>query len=210
MTDLRFHYPDYDVLASIDEWDAHTKELVLKRLGPFPEKRFLEQDELSKLRLIIRHMVYDDRDDIIDWILYYIDRRLDSGIGESHREPTEPPEQVLIREGLKALDKLSLKLYNKNFIDADVKEQYEMLALLQLKKAADIPEWTTIPQKALFQKLLDLIISSYYSHPKIWSEMGYGGPAYPRGYYRIELSFIDPWEAKRSVQNRRGGGEDGE
>ncbi|MBS3969385.1 MAG: gluconate 2-dehydrogenase subunit 3 family protein, partial [Clostridia bacterium] len=164
---------------------------------PFPEKRFLEEQEVRKLRLIIKHIVYDNRDDIFDWILYYIDQRLHSEIGEFQRKPSTPPEKVLIREGLKALDKLSETLYNKSFADAGVKEQFDMLASVQLGKAASIPQWAVIPQKDLFNKLLDMIISTYYSHPTIWSEIGYGGPAYPRGYYRIELSFTDPWEAQR-------------
>lgn len=197
MSDIKSHYPDYNVMDSIKEWDEHTREIVLKRLGPFPEKRFLEEQEVRKFRLIIRHLTYDDRDEIFDWILYYIDQRLHSEIGEFQRKLKTPPEKVLIREGLKALDKLSVTLYNKAFNDADIKEQFEMLASIQLEKAVPITEWGTIPQRDLFNKLLDMIISSYYSHPTIWSEMGYGGPAYPRGYYRIELGWTDPWEAKQ-------------
>ncbi len=198
MTDLKFHYPDYDVIAHRNEWDDNTKEIVLKRLGPFPEKRFLEEQEARKLRLIIKHLVYDNRDEIFDWILYFIDQRLHSEIGEFQRKLTTPPEKILIREGLKALDKLSETLYRKSFADTDLKEQFDMLASLQLGKAANIAEWATIPQKDLFNKLLGVIISAYYSHPTIWSEMGYGGPAYPRGYYRIELPWTDPWEAKQT------------
>ncbi len=202
MTDIKSYYPDYNVLDSINEWDEHTKEVVLKRLGPFPEKRFLQEQEVRKLRLIIKHMVYDERDDIFDWILSYMDQRLHSEIGEFQRKPGTPPEKVLIREGLKALDSLSFKLYQKSFEEAAVEEQFAMLASLQLGKAAQIPEWSKIPQKDLFNKLLDMIISTYYSHPTIWSEMGYGGPAYPRGYYRIELGWTDPWEAKSSTEKK--------
>lgn len=202
MTDIKSHYPDYNVLDSINEWDAHTKEVVLKRLGPFPEKRFLQEQEVRKLRLIIKHLVYDQRDDIFDWILSYMDQRLHSEIGENQRKPGTPPEKILIREGLKALDSLSTMLYQKSFEEAAVQEQFAMLASLQLGKAATIPEWTRIPQKDLFNKLLDMIISTYYSHPTIWSEIGYGGPAYPRGYYRIELGWTDPWEAKRPTEKK--------
>ena len=38
----------------------------------------------------------------------------------------------------------------------------------------------------------------YYSHPTAWSEMGFGGPASPRGYVRMELDRRDPWEAAES------------
>lgn len=203
------HYPGYDVTAAQEHWDAYTREIVLKRLGPFPKKRFLNDHEERMLRVIMRHLVYDDREDIFDWIAYFIDERLHTEIGEHHRKPTAPPEKVLVRDGLKAIDNLSKTLHNKDFVSADTKEQFAMLAALQMRKAASIPDWAAVPQRDLFDKLLGLVVSAYYSHPAVWSEIGYGGPAYPRGYYRIELGFIDPWEAKRKDTKTQGfdGGE---
>lgn len=55
---------------------------------------------------------------------------------------------------------------------------------------------TPVPQHEFFQKLLTLTVEAYYSHPKVWSGLGYGGPAYPRGYVRTQLGQLDPWEAK--------------
>ncbi len=57
--------------------------------------------------------------------------------------------------------------------------------------------WDGIPQKALFHKLLQLSVEAYYSHPLVWSEIGFGGPAYPRGYIRADQGQLDPWEAVR-------------
>jgi hypothetical protein len=54
-----------------------------------------------------------------------------------------------------------------------------------------------IPAKELFYKLLTESVAAYYSHPTVWSEIGYAGPAYPRGYVRTEWGITDPWEAKR-------------
>jgi hypothetical protein len=44
------------------------------------------------------------------------------------------------------------------------------------------------------------VLSSFYSHPWAWNEIGYGGPAYPRGYSRfgnpqLQPSEMEPWEA---------------
>ena len=36
---------------------------------------------------------------------------------------------------------------------------------------------------------------AYYAHPTAWSEIGWGGPASPRGYVRMDLNERDPWEA---------------
>ncbi|KAB2954269.1 gluconate 2-dehydrogenase subunit 3 family protein [Heliorestis acidaminivorans] len=197
------HYPDYDVLSLINEWDDHTKEIVLKRLGPFPEPQFLEEKEVKMLRLIAKHLCYENRDDIIDWIIYFLDQRLKSNIGEHQRKSSLPQEKILIREGLKATDEATAQKYGKNFISAEIKEQFEILSSMQQGKAPMIPRWDSILQKELFDKLLDIMISAYYSHPTIWSEIGYGGPAYPRGYYRIELGWTDPWEPRRPGADKK-------
>ena len=36
---------------------------------------------------------------------------------------------------------------------------------------------------------------SYYAHPTAWNEIGFGGPASPRGYVRMDFDRRDPWEA---------------
>ena len=35
---------------------------------------------------------------------------------------------------------------------------------------------------------------AYYSHPYAWDEIGFGGPAYPRAYMRLEHGEPEPWE----------------
>jgi hypothetical protein len=44
--------------------------------------------------------------------------------------------------------------------------------------------------------LLKDVIEVYYSHPAAWSEIGFGGPASPRGYARLGFDQHDPWEAE--------------
>jgi hypothetical protein len=39
------------------------------------------------------------------------------------------------------------------------------------------------------------IVLAYYAHPSAWSEIGWGGPASPRGYVRLDFNDRDPWEA---------------
>ena len=197
MMSTESHYPDYDVRDSLKEWDPLTTDLVLKRLGPFPPLKFIKDEEEPKLRRIAKHLVYDSRDEIIDWVIHFLDQRLNNNQGEYQRKPKSPPEDVLIRKGLQAIDTVAEKIYDNRFLEIKIRQQFEILSKLQVGKAPDIPAWSSIPQKELFDKLLTLTISAYFSHPTVWSEMGYGGPAYPRGYYRTEFGLADPWEAER-------------
>jgi hypothetical protein len=81
------------------------------------------------------------------------------------------------------------------FIESNDDAQLAILEQLN-KGKLDSTEWTIKLQKALFKKILSLAVDAYYSHPLIWSEIGYGGPAYPRGYVRAEIGNLDPWEAQ--------------
>jgi hypothetical protein len=48
------------------------------------------------------------------------------------------------------------------------------------------------------------ICGAYYSHPHAWSEIGFGGPANPRGYVRIYFDRRDPWEATEAKPDDEG------
>lgn len=208
MDSVKTHYPSYDVMALQDEWDSNTKEIVLKRLGPFGRCNFLTKKEEELLRLLAQHIVYDDRQEIIDWIIHHIDQQLDTEIGESQRKPDVSPEKTFIREGLKAIDKVFQQNFGKNFAESETQQQFQFVANLQLGKVIGITGWSKMLQKDLFKKLAELIVSAYYSHPTIWSEIGYGGPAYPRGYFRVEFGLADPWEAKKENAAPYGFGEE--
>ncbi len=197
MSDMVTYYPDYDVMDQAEEWDSHTKEIVKKRLGPFPRFRVLNTKEVDRLTAIAKHITYDDREEIIAWVVHHIDEKLDSPIGEGQRKKNTPMQRQLISDGLKALDHVAKLTHAKEFLGLDEKDQFEILAALQLGQCAQIPEWGRLPQKDLFKKLATLITEAYYSHPVVWSEIGYGGPVYPRSYVRIEFGLTDPWEAKR-------------
>lgn len=196
MNTVDTHYPEYSVMDMADEWDEHTREVVEKRLGPFPKYKFIKEKEARYLAIIAEHLINDDRKEILHWIVHHIDQSLAEIIGEAQRKVNTPPEQQLIREGLLALDHVSRLSFANEFGELDKKQQFEILAALDKGKTPQIPEWSKIPPKELFNKILGLVSEAYYSHPVIWSEIGYGGPVYPMSYVRIEYGVTDPWEAK--------------
>jgi hypothetical protein len=62
----------------------------------------------------------------------------------------------------------------------------------------EAPEWADLPPARFFKDvLLKAAAGFYYAHPDAWSEIGFGGPASPRGYVRLGFDQRDPWEAKR-------------
>jgi hypothetical protein len=47
-----------------------------------------------------------------------------------------------------------------------------------------------------WQLILGDAIEAYYAHPWAWDEIGFGGPAYPRAYFRLERGEAEPWEVE--------------
>lgn len=197
MEERRTRYPGFNVLSQVKEWDPHTRDIVLKRLGPFQGLKFLTPEEATMIKTIASHILYENREGILNYVVHHLDQTLASNIGESERKPKTPPAKDLIRQGLTALNKVAQKTAQKPFTWLDGASQFKIIAALQTETVEPIPDWSRIPPKELFVKLAGMMTKAYYSHPTIWSEIGYAGPAYPRGYVRIESGLTDPWEAKR-------------
>lgn len=186
-------YPGYDVLAHKEEWDENTRRIVLRRLGPF-SYTFLSEWEQEMIKAAAGHVAYEDRGEILAWIAAHVDQELAGGVGEDQRQPGIPPQAELVRDGLTMIENWAKQLYGSAFLEATADQQLQILQGLQLGQLPAVREWGRDRQKALFKKLAGLVVDAYYSHPWVWSEIGYGGPAYPRGYVRVELGLADPWE----------------
>jgi hypothetical protein len=54
----------------------------------------------------------------------------------------------------------------------------------------------------VFSLWLRYACSAFYSHPWAFNEIGYGGPAYPRGYKNLGLDRRENWEvAERDAKD---------
>ena len=86
-------YPGYDVLALQDEWDAVTRQIVNKRLGPFQYK-VCSHWEQTMIKTLAEHLTYDCRDEVLTWITAHVDQQLASPTGEAQRKPNTPPKRA--------------------------------------------------------------------------------------------------------------------
>jgi hypothetical protein len=55
--------------------------------------------------------------------------------------------------------------------------------------------WQRVPVHRFWTMLVEDCVEAYYAHPWAWDEIGFGGPAYPRGYIRLENGSAEPWES---------------
>jgi len=197
---MKSHYPDFDVLDEQDEWDEHTRSVVLNRLHNATRRLvFFDSTEAATLAAIFTELLDEQRQEILSFVISHLDNKLYQGLGEGERAEGTPPEEELIRSGLRALDAAAIVLYGHPIVQLTHEVRKALLQELQAGIIDANMKWSASLQTALFKKLAVNAVKAYYSHPTCWSEIGYAGPAYPRGYVRSEIGLTDPWEAKRSA-----------
>lgn len=174
---IESRYPDFDVMARSEEWDEHTRSVIANRMKDPGQPRFLTEAESATLRAAAARLLAETDPWLIGKVVEHIDTLLAQGPGDGYRKESVPPDQAHWRCGL--------ALLGEGFATQEPWWQDERLRTVS----------ETEPD--FFGTLLKECVSAYCSLPPVWSFMGYGGPAYPRGYVRIELGLVDPWEAKQ-------------
>jgi len=196
---FRTPYRSYDVLNKRDtpSWNEQTRQVVDERLARVPERRFFEPDEWATLEAVCHRLLpQPDRPHDPVPIVPWIDRKLHENQGPGYRYENLPPLRRAWRLGLAGIDKESHRRHRARFVDLDGEAQDAVLrAIRDGEVEGDL--WEELPPNRFFNSLLlDTVVGVYYAHPAAWSEIGYGGPASPRGYVRLGMDQRDPWEAK--------------
>ncbi|CAN5276467.1 gluconate 2-dehydrogenase subunit 3 family protein [soil metagenome] len=195
---LRTPYPGYDVLAKWDSpsWNEQTREVVARRLREVPERRFLSEDLYAVLEAVVARLLpQPDRPDDPVPIAPWLDHRLYTDGGDGYRRETMPPQREAWPQGLRALDAESRRRHGAGLCALDPAQQDDLLRDVQ-RGAVRGGSWESIPAAAFFGDVLSAAVGVYYALPAAWSEIGFGGPASPRGYVRLGADQRDPWEAE--------------
>jgi hypothetical protein len=138
----------------------------------------------------------DDR--LPEWqipIVNYIDERLFENRIHGYQYEDMPPDREAYRLGIRAIDDTAKLLHAVPFANLNSLEQDSILkSIHDSKKLAAQNIWAKLPIKRFWSLLVQDCVSAYYAHPWAWDEIGYGGPAYPRAYMRLEGGMPEPWE----------------
>jgi hypothetical protein len=193
---VRERFPGYDVLAKrrSPSWNEQTRRVIDQRLAMPREPRFLSPDEFRTLEAVSARIVPQPPDREPVPIAAMIDAKLLEDKRDGYRDHRLPPLREAWRRGLAGIEGEARRRHNAGFAELDGAEQDALLRAVQEGRAAE--DWDGMPPKVFFAKrLLFDIVTQYYGHPTAWSEIGFGGPASPRGYVRMDFDRRDPWEA---------------
>ncbi|HEX3953678.1 MAG TPA: gluconate 2-dehydrogenase subunit 3 family protein [Stellaceae bacterium] len=190
-------YPGYDVLDKrrTPSWNEKTRRVIDQRLALPREPRFLNLDEWQTLGAICDRIMPQPGDRPPVPLAAMVDTKLFSNSGDGYRDYRLPPLRDAWRRGLSAIEAEARRQHGVGFAKLGAAEQDAVLRAVQ-QGDSSVAEWQGMPPALFFSKrVLPDIVTSYYSHPTAWSEIGFGGPASPRGYVRMDFDRRDPWEA---------------
>ena len=190
-------YLGYDVLAKRDtlSWNAQTRRAIDARLALPDKPQFFTEHEFATVAAVAARMVPQPSDGRTRVpVAALVDHKLHAGRSDGYRGAGMPRDREAWQRGIQALDAEAQDAHGAAFKDLRPADQDALLHRMEkgeLKHAA----WGGMPSKTFFkQRMGHDVVMAYYSHPTAWSQIGFGGPASPRGYVRMGYDERDPWE----------------
>lgn len=188
----RGRFTGFDVLREAGTWDAETAGVVLGRLRASGDLRFFTSQDAGIARCLLDRLLAQDDEPRIP-VLEDIDRRLADGDGDGWRHEEMPEDPEAWHRSLVELDRLAQHRTGGGFCELDRRRQDDLIEHI---RTAD--RLGDMPAAWVWNLWMRYALAAFYAHPWSWNEIGFGGPAYPRGYKSLGLDALEPWERRES------------
>lgn len=207
MTD---RYPGYDVLNKRNgpSWNEPTRRVVDARLNLPTAPRFFNDEERRTLSAVCERIMPQTRARARVDLAAHVDDKMSSNRTDGYRYPGMPPQGEAWRRGLAALEEVARKDHGQDFSSLTAEAQVDMLRSMEAGTFTATSLGEMLPTWFFTSRVVADIVNAYYAHPTAWSEIGWGGPASPRGYVRLQAGMRDPWEPVEVVPERATPGEE--
>jgi hypothetical protein len=187
-------YPDYDVLESAGTWDEATRKMVMARLDLDAHFRFFGPGEVPTLRSFCDVVLAQDAEPRVP-VAEMVDDKLAAGRLDGYQYAEMPDDRDTWHRALAGLDEVAQARYGRPSLAACDPESALAIVGDFSKGALSGGAWESLDVKRSWSVCMRMVLAAFYSHPWAWNEIGFGGPAYPRGYMRLgPLSTLEPFE----------------
>jgi hypothetical protein len=180
-------YPDFDVLTQARHWDEATRKVVLDRVENVPPIRFFTGDEVPTLRAFCDTVLAQDSEPRIP-VLEMVDARLFEGKRDGYRYAGMPDDGEVWRLVARGLDQAA----GRSFAHTTAQERLDICGAMSRGEL----DWDFLDCRKAWKVCMRIAMGCFYSHPWAWNEIGFPGPAYPRGYSRLGIGLSESWEAE--------------
>jgi hypothetical protein len=192
-------YPDFNVLDEAEHWDEATRRVVFDRVENVPPIRFFTHAEARTLGVFCDLVLAQDAEPKIP-VLERVDSKLFEGKLDGFRYADMPDDRETWRRVAVGLDAATRQHGATEFAAAPWESQCQVVQSFS-EGALHGEVWDELPPKRAWSVVMRAILSAFYSHPWAWNEIGFGGPAYPRGYARFGIGQRESWEGAPATED---------
>jgi hypothetical protein len=169
----------------------------MDRVHNVPPFQFFDEHERDVLEAVCARVIPQEhrpahrRVPIAPWI----DQRCASQAHDGFRFEDMPRDEDAWQIGLSGIDETAHSLFAMDFPKLTAEQQDMVLQSVRDGDPAG-EAWRRLNVHRFWINIaMRQIVGIYYSHPYAWDEIGFGGPAYPRGYVALNHGAREPWEA---------------
>ena len=183
-------FPGFNVLDQAGHWDPATAGVVLSRVGRPPGIRFFSPAEEAAATALCDRLLGQDREPKVE-VVPQIDARLAEQETDGWRYDDMPEDGQAWRDSLRFLDEDSRAACSREFALAPAGVQRRVIQAVQDLGAKD---WHGLNAGHVWSLWTRYACTAFYAHPSAWNEIGFPGPAYPRGYKNPGVDRREPFE----------------
>ena len=186
-------FPGFDVLGQAPHWDQVTKDLIEARVRPSPQAvTFFSDTERGCASALLNDLTGQDEDAPVP-VLAMVEARLAAGQTDGWRYDDMPEDGQAWRDTLGYLDADARARCGTAFAEAAGEDRHRLIQAVQERSGQD---WHGLPAKHVWSLWTRYACTALYAHPDAWAEIGFPGPAYPRGYKNIGVDKLEPYEVR--------------
>ena len=193
------YYAGFSTLSQSPFWDDATREVVEHRVRQPPQRKFFSEAAWNFWTAVFAHLIpqTDRTPDRQIPLVPVLDDRLHKNKTVGYRFEDMPHDRIVYELGIAAIDGEAKHRYGGEFLVLPHLQQDIVLEAIAKGKPEGAPEiWKKMSVTRFWQMIMTDAVDAYYAHPWAWDEIGFGGPAYPRAYTRLERGEPEPWEVE--------------
>jgi Gluconate 2-dehydrogenase subunit 3 len=185
-------FPGFDAAAEAGHWDPVTAGVVLRRLGPAPAIRFFTPAEEAIATALCDQLCGQEGEPRVP-VAEMIDARLAEQETDGWRYADMPEDGQAWRDSLRHLDDDAHAKFGWGFAQCQAADQR---ALIQAVQDLGPGDWHGLSAAHVWSLWTRYACTAFYAHPAAWTEIGFPGPAYPRGYKNPGVGAREPFEVR--------------
>lgn len=185
-------FPGFDVLDQAQMWDDVTAGVVLARLSLPNMLSYFTPQQVGIAQPMLDLLLGQDGEPRVP-VLALIDARLAAGETDGWHYDDMPEDGQAWCGSLAHLDADAHTRHDTGYAALGRADQARLLQDVQ-DLAASGTSWHAVPAKHVWSLWTRYACAAFYSHPWAWNEIGFSGPAYPRGYLNAGINAREKWE----------------